>query len=260
MDREPVIALGARLIKSNHVTTLGFKPNFNDYSLSERRIILASDRIYFPTAFYAELFHTMGKKTFPSHQTYLFAMDKLKQTALFKLLNIPHPETRVFYGKKQQQSILDLFSFPFIAKQPRGSSKGLGIHLIQTKDELAAYLLNPYPAYIQEYLPLERDMRIIVIGKKVRLAFWRQAKHGEFRTNISQGGKILFDPVPEKALNLALRVSQQCGWNDVGIDIIKHKGRFYVLEANMKYGTKGFKAAGTDYKKLLEKLIIKKEI
>ncbi len=46
----------------------------------------------------------------------------------------------------------------------------------------------------------------------------------------------------------------------MGIDIIESDGRFYVLEANMKYGTKGFVAAGLDYKKMLVDLIEQKEI
>ena len=35
---------------------------------------------------------------------------------------------------------------------------------------------------------------------------------------------------------------------------------FFVLEGNVKYGTRGFKLAGIDYKRLLEDLIISGEI
>jgi len=36
---------------------------------------------------------------------------------------------------------------------------------------------------------------------------------------------------------------------------MRSNGRFYVLEGNMKYGTKGFQKAGIDYKKFLCELI-----
>ncbi len=49
---------------------------------------------------------------------------------------------------------------------------------------------------------------------------------------------------PEKARDLALQVARACCWDDVGIDICEHNGRFYVLEANMKYGKEGFREAG----------------
>jgi len=41
----------------------------------------------------------------------------------------------------------------------------------------------------------------------------------------------------------------------VGVDICEHRGRYLVLEANMKYGKEGFRKAGIDYVKLMEGLI-----
>jgi len=188
MKRSPIIALGSRLKRITSVTTLGFKPNFCDYTDQEALLIKNAETIYYPTAFYADLFNSMGKKTFPSFHTYKFAQDKIKQTAMFKLIGIPHPETRIFYGRKQKERITDIFPFPFVAKQARGSAKGDGVFLVQNHEDLAMYLSKPGPAYIQEYFPVDRDMRIIIIGKQVVLSFWRVARHGEFRTNLSQGG------------------------------------------------------------------------
>ncbi|MCP3872148.1 MAG: RimK family alpha-L-glutamate ligase [Desulfobacteraceae bacterium] len=259
MSKKP-IALGARLIKYSSIQTLGFKPNFQDYSVHEKELILTARKIYFPTAFYADLFNVMGKKTFPSFHTYTFALDKIKQTAIFKLLDIPHPETKIFYGKRQKQTILDYFTFPFIAKKARGSARGNDIHLIHNGNDLSNYLKKKGPAYIQEYLPIDRDMRIIIIGKKIRLSYWRMATHGNFRTNLHQGGIISFDPLPQKALDLALSTAFKCGWDDVGIDIIEHNTQYYVLEANMKYGTKGFKEAGINYKDMLADLVLKNKV
>lgn len=252
--RRPV-ALGARLKKYPQINTLGFKPNFEDYTNEEQGQILNANKIYYPTAFYADFFNVMGKETFPSYHTYKFAMDKIRQTAIFKLLNIPHPRTRVFYGKKQKKKITDYFKYPFIAKKPVGSSKGNHVFLIHNDRELTSYLTSKGPAYIQDYLPIEQDMRIIIIGKKVRLAYYRKAGPDQFKTNISQGGTIDLSPLPQKAMDLALMTAVKCGWDDTGIDIIEHRNRFYVVEVNMKYGTKGFKKAGIPYKKMLADLI-----
>jgi len=254
------IALGARLKKYTGIHTLGFKPNFNDYSAKEQGLIRKAKKIYYPTAFYAELFNAMNKRTFPNFHTYKFALDKIKQTAMFQLQGIPHPETRIFYGNKQQQRILDYFTFPFIAKKARGSAKGNNIYLIHTPKDLEKYLTMAGPAYIQKYLPINKDMRIIIIGSKIRLAYWRIASKGNFKTNLSQGGHLNFDPLPKKALDLALQTAIACGWDDVGIDIIESDNQFYVLEGNMKYGTKGFKAANINYKDLLATLILNGEI
>ncbi|MCP4688689.1 MAG: RimK family alpha-L-glutamate ligase [Desulfobacterales bacterium] len=256
-----VIALEARLRGCNNVLTLGVRPNFSDYPSDEADLIRKADKIYYPTTFYADLFDAAGKKTFPSYHTYKSVQDKIKQTALFELLRTPHPRTRVFYGRKRKKSrILERFDFPMIGKIPRGSALGRGVFLIRNPTELDDYLARASPAYIQEYLESDRDIRVVIIGKKVAIAYWRIAPAGEFRTNVAVGGAISLEPPPRAALDLAVRTAAACGWNDVGIDILPHGGRYYVLEGNMKYGREGFRKAGVDYMKFMEAMIENEEI
>ena len=75
-------------------------------------------------------------------------------------------------------------------------------------------------AYIQEYLPSDRDMRVVVIGNEMVHAYWRIAPADDFRSNVAVGATISLDPVPENALDLALDTARSCRWDDVGIDII----------------------------------------
>ena len=250
-----VIALEARLRNCKNVVTLGVQPNFSNYSRREADLIRNAEKIYYPSTFYAELFDAMGKKTFPSYHNYKCVQDKIKQTALFNLLEIPHPRTRVFYGKHQKSSICEHFQFPFIGKIPRGSAMGRGVYLIRNREELNSYIGKSNIAYIQEYLPSDRDIRVVVIGDRVVHAYWRIAPSGEFRSNVALGATISLDPVPKNVLDLALDTARRCRWDDVGIDIIEHDKNLYVLEANMKFGKEGFRKAGIDYIKLMESMI-----
>ena len=254
------IALEKRLRRCRNVRTMGVKPNFLDYTREEREAILTAPRIYYPSVFYADLLDAMGKDLFPSYHTYKCVQDKIKQTALFDLCAIPHPRTRVYYGKHQMERIVADFSLPLVAKIARGSALGRGVFLIRSHDELATYCRKNHAAYIQEYLPIDRDLRVVVIGRRVVHAYWRVSAPGEFRSNLAAGGCIRLDPVPEAALELALRTTRLCRWNDVGIDIYAHDGRFGVFEANMKYGKQGFREAGIDYDRLMEDLIANGEI
>jgi ribosomal protein S6--L-glutamate ligase len=256
----PVIALESRLRACGNVMTLGVKPNFSDYSPHEAFLIKTAGKVYYPSTFYSDLFDSMNKKTFPSHQTYKYVQDKIKQTALFQLAGIPHPFTRVFFGTGQKKNILKYFKFPFIGKIPRGSAMGKGVFLIKNSGDLEEYCRLAKTAYIQEYLPVKRDLRIVVIGKKAVHAYWRVASDGEFRCNVSAGGKIKLDAVPGSAVDLAVYTAGLFGWDDVGIDICYYERTPYVIEANMKYGKEGFKAAGMDYFKLMEKMIENGEI
>jgi len=255
-----VIALEGRLRDCRNVITLRVRPNFSDYQPREMDLIRNANKIYYPSLFYAELFDTMGKPTFPSYHCYKFGQDKIKQTALFELLNISHPRTRVFYGKRQKKTITDHFAFPFVAKIARGSAMGRGVYLIRNSSDLEAYLQQAGIAYIQEYLPVDRDIRVVIIGNRIVHAYWRLAPANEFRTNVAVGGKISLDPLPGEALDLALHIGQTCRWDDVGIDICRHNAKYYVLEANMKYGKEGFRQAGIDYTQLMEDMIENEEI
>ena len=255
-----IIALEARLRNCHNVMTLGVRPNFIDYTADEKELIRNTEKIYFPTQLYAELLDAMGKKIFPSIHNYLFSQDKIKQTALFALLGIPHPETRVFYGQRQKTKVLDYFSYPFVAKKARGSAMGRDVFLIQNKRDLRDYLNAHTPAYIQAYLPIDRDMRVVIVNGKIVHAYWRVAAQGEFRSNVAMGATVKLDPVPGKALDLARHTASACGWNDVGLDICEHDGRFYVFEGNMKYGNEGFRVAGIDFYALMDTMIEKGEI
>jgi len=258
--KRKVIALESRLSRCRNVITLGVKPNFSDYSEDAANCIRDAEKIYYPTPFYAELFDTMGKTTFPSYHTYKYVQDKIKQNALFEMMGIPHPRTRIFYGKRQQSRIGEYFDYPFVAKIPRGSALGRGVFLIENQKALNAYLNLTAVAYIQEYLPTGRDIRIVIVGKKVVHAYWRIAADGDFRSNVAVGGTVCLKRVPEEALELALFTATACRWNDVGIDLLPTDRGYMVLEGNMKYGKEGFRKAGIDFHRLMETLIENGEI
>ena len=116
------------------------------------------------------------------------------------------------------------FSLPLIAKTPRASALGRGVYLIREPQQLERYLARHNPAYIQEYLPLERDLRVVVIGKKPVCAYWRQAPPGEFRHNLAQGASLDFGDVPGEAVQLAKKAAEMCGLDEVGIDLAWRRG------------------------------------
>ncbi len=253
------IALGSRLLGVPEVFTLGVKPNFMDYAPHERDLIFSSKRILFPTLNYAQFLTTIGKEIFPSLETYLYSDEKIKQTTLFYMLGIPHPLTR-FYYHLHHQDILKDFAFPFIGKLPRCSARGRGVFLIHNKEALEEYLSLTNIAYIQEFLHHDRDLRVVLINYQPVLAYWRISGPGDFRTNLSRGGEISFDHIPPEGVTMAQETAKKCRFNDVGLDLVRSQGKWYVIEANMKYGRKGLKMKGLDLKEILRKKLLSGEI
>ena len=253
------IALGSRLLGVPEVLTLGVRPNFKDYTPMERQMILGAEIILFPTLNYAQFFTTMGKKIFPSLETYLYADEKIKQTTLFYMLDVPHPETRIYYHL-HHQDIVKEFTFPFIGKLARRSSRGRGVFKIHNPQELSEYLALTKVAYVQKFLPHEKDLRVVLINYRPVLSYWRIRNPGNFRTNLSQGGRISFDNIPKEGIELALASAEKCKFNDVGMDLIKSNGKWHVIEANMKYGRKGLKIKGYDLKEIMRQKLLSGEI
>ena len=249
------VALGSRFNGVPEVLTLGVKPNFLDYTPEERQKIHDAECILYPSLNYAQYFTTMGKRIFPSVETYLYAGQKMKQTTLFNMLSIPHPKTRV-YLQREFDRIEKEFAFPFIAKIPRASSRGRGVFKITDSAQLGKYLEKTKFAYIQEYLPHEKDLRVVLINYEPVLAYWRKLPHGDFRTNLFQGGKIDFENIPQDVLELAQECARKCNFNDVGLDLLQSNGNWYVIEANMQYGREGLKKKNMVLKEVIrEKLL-----
>ena len=246
----PFIALGSRLEGISEVLTLGVKPNFFDYTPPEREKIFNAEIILYPSLNYAQFFTTIEKRIFPSLETYLYADDKIKQTTLFNMLGIPHPRTRIYYHLHHQYILKD-FTFPFIGKLARRSARGRGVFKIHNQEELKRYLKLTRVAYIQEYLTHERDLRVLLINYQPVQAYWRISQAGNFRTNLFQGGRIDFENIPKEAIELAQQSVRKCKFDDVGLDLINCQDKWYIIEANMKYGRKGLKLKGLDLKNII---------
>ena len=253
------IALGSRLQGIPEVLTLGVKPNFPDYTPEERRLILDAKLVLFPTLNYAQFLGTMGIKIFPSLETHLYSDEKIKQTTLFYMLGIPHPRTRIYYHLHHKDILKD-FPFPFIGKLPRLSAGGRGVFMIHNPEELEEYLRLTNIAYIQEYLPHARDLRVVLINYEPVLAYWRISPADDFRTNLSCGGKISFEGIPAEGVKIAEESAKKCKFDDVGIDLIRYQGTWHVIEANMKYGRKGLMMKGLDLIKIMRKKLLAGEL
>ncbi|MCX7823361.1 MAG: ATP-grasp domain-containing protein [Syntrophobacterales bacterium] len=232
------------------VATLRIRLNWEDYSPQEQALIQGSETIYYPSRLYEQFFKAIGKRVFPKNYCE-FIGNKIRQTLLFEWLSIPHPRTGIYYGRDRVSKILKDFDYPFIAKDPIGSSQGRGVFLISSRSDLEGYVAAYNPSYVQEYIPVDRDLRVVIFASQVVHAYWRIGRVGEFRHNVSRGASISFEDIPSEALRFAEYVAKRCGFEDVGLDIIFFRGRFYVIEANMVYGREGFRCCGKRFENVI---------
>jgi len=253
MKRRSRTALGKRLRTCGGFRCIGVLPNWDDYPEDAKQAVREAETVYYPGPLYENVLRTVGKRIHPRNSCH-FVGNKIRQTDLFVMLGISHPKTRIYYGRNRVERILVDFRYPFIAKTPVGSSMGKGVYLVTGPDELDAYLDRHLPAYIQEYLPIDKDLRVVVIKGRVIHAYWRIRAEGEFRNNVSRGGSISFENIPGEAVAFARESALKCGFDDVGLDVCFAHGRYYVLEANMVFGFEGFRTANLDFYGILAEM------
>lgn len=75
-----------------------------------------------------------GIKVFPNRNTLWHFDDKIAETYLFKLLNIPTINTWIFYDKKEASAFITKTSYPKVFKLRKGSGSK-GVVLVKTKKQ-----------------------------------------------------------------------------------------------------------------------------
>jgi glutathione synthase/RimK-type ligase-like ATP-grasp enzyme len=171
----------------------------------------------------------------PSLDTQFSNKSKENVTRFCKKYDIPIPPTHIFYDRKKGYQFLEKTRYPKIIKKSYGPSNygGYFVHKVDTFDEAKQLLESKKynPIYVQDFIPMSADIRVMLIGHEPVCAFWRRPPEGEWLTNTSQGGSIDYQNVPKEVLDLAVRVSKAAKAEYWACDIAVGKdGKYRILE------------------------------
>ena len=106
------------------------------------------------------------------------------------------------------------------------------VSIINAFKEMSANIL------VQEFIEESRgmDIRCFVIGDKVVAAIKRQARDGEFRANVHQGGKAIKVKLSPQERAIAISSARAMGLRVAGVDLIRSNHGPLVLEINSSPG------------------------
>ena len=204
------------------------------------------------------LVYGMQAHIFPSHASYLLGHNKIEMTRAFLCVAPQHvPETHILANTEHHaEELWQHMATPFVAKLPR-SSQGQGVWLIEKRRDWQSYLAQTDILYVQEYLPIDRDIRIVIIGEQLVAAYWRLQSADGFHNNIAQGGSVDYSPVPQAAIDLALQVAARLDINHAGFDIAMVAGHPYLLEFNRLFGNQGIPGGSQQLRELIFDYLVK---
>lgn len=179
--------------------------------------------------------------------------DKLRAMQLLSRKGIGMPVTAFAHTTKMKKDVIRIVGgAPLVIKLVEGT-QGKGVILADT-DSSAEALIEAFrtlDAYflVQEFIEEAKgsDIRTFVIGDKVIASMVRQARPGEFRSNLHRGGTATPAKLSPEERKAAVRAAKVMGLNVAGVDIIRSKHGPLILEVNSSPGLEGIeKAAGKD--------------
>lgn len=120
-------------------------------------------------------------------------------------------------------TISDSLGFPMVVKECFGSF-GQQVYLARNPEELKEILvkIGAKPVLFQQLIKSSegRDIRLQVVGGKVIAAMQRFAIDGDFRANITNGGRMeSYQPTAEQC-RLAIRCCEYIGLDFAGVDLL----------------------------------------
>ncbi|MEX0924523.1 MAG: ATP-grasp domain-containing protein [Candidatus Paceibacterota bacterium] len=157
------------------------------------------------------------------------SMDKLFLRAADH--TIPMPNYLMIQNAQALESVTPTLVFPVVMKSTIGSM-GRNVILVENAASLCqAYDKLGPRVILQEYLPVDHDIRAIVINGQYIDSYRRTRDDGEFRMNRPGNHKDHL-PLPDEAISICERAAQYQNIEIAGIDLTHYNGTWYVLEVN----------------------------
>lgn len=171
--------------------------------------------------------------------------DKLRSLQLLSRKGIGLPVTGFAHSPDDIPDLIQMVGgAPLVIKVLEGT-QGIGVVLAETEKAaesvIEAFMGLKQNIMVQEYIKEAggADIRCFVVGEKVIAAIKRQAKPGEFRSNLHRGGSASLIKITPEERSTAIRAAKVMGLAVAGVDILRANHGPLVMEVNSSPGLEG---------------------
>lgn len=191
-------------------------------------------------------------------QALVRSRDKLRCLQILSRAGLSMPKTAFTnYSKDPGRIISQVGGAPCVIKLLEGT-QGVGVVLAETKSAaesvLEAFQGLQARVIVQEFIAEANgaDIRAIVVDGVVIGAMKRQAKEGEFRSNLHRGGTAEIIELTEEEENAALKAARVMKLGVAGVDMLQSSKGPMIMEVNSSPGLEGIESAtGKDIAKAI---------
>jgi ribosomal protein S6--L-glutamate ligase len=188
------------------------------------------------------IFENTGMFVINERRAMELCANKLYTAIQLDTYKIPTPRTAFVANISSLDDALDKIgnSFPVIVKTLTGA-EGVGVSIVESYESLKSVLqtLWKYEAeiIIQEYLPINNDVRVLVLDGKAVAAAMRGKAPKDFRTNLAQGAVGGPYELSDEERQIAEQAAEAFGCYYVGVDMVMSQGKPYIIELNASPGS-----------------------
>lgn len=196
-------------------------------------------------------FEMMKIFTAVESQALVRSRDKLRSLQILARAGIGIPKTAFASSPKDKDldSVIEsVGGAPCIVKLLEGT-QGIGVILAENqkaaKSVLEAFMKLKANMLVQEFVKEAggADVRVFVVDGQIVGAMKRQAKEGEFRSNLHRGGSATVIELSPEERATAIKAVKKLGLGIAGVDLLQSSRGPLVMEVNSSPGLEGIEGA-----------------
>ena len=194
-------------------------------------------------------FEMMKVFTAVESQALIRSRDKLRSLQILSRAGLGLPKTIFMDYSREVEGVIEAVGgAPVIIKLLEGT-QGLGVVLAESK-KVAKSVIDAFRGIqariiIQEFIKEARgaDIRAFVVNGEVVGAIRRQAKEGEFRSNLHRGGTAHVVKLDRHEKHAAILAARKMGLGVAGVDMLPSNRGPLIVEVNSSPGLEGIETA-----------------
>jgi len=194
-------------------------------------------------------FEMMGVFTAVESQALIRSRDKLRSLQVLSRAGLGLPKTIFMDYSRDTEGIIEAVGgAPVVIKLLEGT-QGLGVVLAENKKAAQSVIEAFHGLHariiIQEFIKEAKgaDIRAFIVDGEVVGAMRRQARKGEFRSNLHRGGTATIVKLNREEKHAAITAAKKMGLGVAGVDMLPSARGPLILEVNSSPGLEGIEGA-----------------
>lgn len=190
-------------------------------------------------------FQNMGVFSTLDAEALIRTRDKITAMQVLSGNNIGVPKSAIsnnYYSNKDM--IQEVMPMPVIIKIAKGTH-GIGVILAKQSSTAEAIVetlqKTKQRVILQKFIEESKgaDVRVFIVDGKIVGVMKRQAKEGEFRSNLHRGASAKVIELTEEEKETAIKAAEVLGLKIAGVDLLQSKNGPLILEVNASPGLEG---------------------